>query len=203
MRRSFISIVSVLLVLSFTASVAIAATRFGSAVLFTASPSASASSAQSLASAGGASFSVAYYTATAGGSKGASCAAPCTGLRLNARSTLVGLGNADATNTLTAVGTPIVTCTNQGGNTAPGQNAPNVTIGGQQAIGASQIGKNGTAPLDVTAHVPPELLQPLPGRAWGCPNDNWTAQIIAVTFTQATIRVYQNGAVSLQQTFHF
>ena len=180
--------------LSFTASVAIAATRFGSAVLFTASPSASASSA---------SLSVAYYTATASGSKGASCAAPCTGLRLNASSTLVGLGNADATNTLTAVGTPIVTCTNQGGKTAPGQNAPNVTVSGQQAIGASQIGKNGTAPLDVTAHVPPELLQPLPGRAWGCPNDNWTAQIIAVTFTQATIRVYQNGAVSLQQTFHF
>lgn len=201
MRRSFLSILSVLLLLSFTASVALASTRFGSPVLFTAS--ASASSAQSLASADGTSLSLAPYVATARGSRGGSCAAPCTGLSLNAKSTLVGLGQANATDTLTAEGTPIVTCTTQGGNMAPGQNAPNVTISGQQAIGASQIGKNGTAPLDVTAHVPPELLQPLPGRMWGCPNDNWTAQITAVTFTQATIKIYQNGTVSLQQTFHF
>jgi hypothetical protein len=108
------------------------------------------------------------------------------GLTLNATGELSGLGNGDVLVTMTAMADVTSTCTNNGGNEAPGQNPAPITVSGSQAIPASEV-KNGTTPFDVTTAAPPSIIAGAPD----CPNPNWTEQITDLSFTSATITVEQ------------
>jgi hypothetical protein len=108
------------------------------------------------------------------------------GLSLNAAGSLAGLGNGDVLVTITAQANVTSTCTNQGGNQAPGQNPAPITVTGSEAIPADEI-KNGTTPFDVTTVAPPSSIAGAPD----CPNTNWTETITDLLFTSATITVEQ------------
>jgi hypothetical protein len=95
-------------------------------------------------------------------------------------------------------GIPVVTCTNQGSNPAPGQNPSQITASGFQFIGPVNIDEKGKATVGV------ETLDPvISGTEGGCSNDNWTATVDFVYWTNATIYVYDNvsGALAAKQNY--
>jgi hypothetical protein len=108
------------------------------------------------------------------------------GLTLQAAGELAGLGNGDVLVTVEATADVYATCTNQGGNQAPGQNPAPITVMGSQAIPEEEI-KNGNTPFSVVTLEPPRIIPGAPD----CPNPNWTEEIEDLAFTSATIMVYQ------------
>lgn len=118
------------------------------------------------------------------------------GTTLTTTGKLAGLGNEDLRITVAVTGTATkITCTNPGGNQAPGQNKPGVTASGSQTISSDQI-KNGSVNIRVTTAEPAQLTP----RQAGCPNNRWTARIDDVEFESAKITVVQGGRVVLEET---
>ena len=138
-------------------------------------------------------------TASAGGAVKLSGALFSLG-SLSAAGTLTGLGgyNQGVTAELVARGIPVVTCTNQNGNQAPGQNPPQVSVTGEQFVAPQDITQKGMSPMNITAEP-----GPITGTQGGCPNDNWTAQIDFVFWTNATISVHDiaTNDLLLQQDY--
>jgi hypothetical protein len=116
------------------------------------------------------------------------------GRTLTASGSLAGLGNQNIDVVVTATGTATVTCTNPAGNVAPGQTFTTTVTGSDTDI---QV-KNGRAFFSATTAEP---VAP----AGSCPNPKWSAAVGDVTFTSATITVFQPSGsqnVVLQQTFN-
>ena len=111
-----------------------------------------------------------------------------------------GLGNTDVTVELNASGIPAVTCTNPGGNQAPGQNPSKVSASGEQFLVHANYTKNGRSAFGV------ETEEPQPGltaKQMGCPNSSWSASIDFVFWTNATITVTNTltGSVLSKQNY--
>jgi hypothetical protein len=117
--------------------------------------------------------------------KGPSCVD--NGLTATCTGTIAGLGNGNVIATLdfpNATGT--TTCTNPGGNQAPGQNpaTPAATSG---SAFIPKV-KNGTVSFTVITDPP---TNPTP-QAAGCPNGQWTAAFNNITFGNGTLTITQD-----------
>jgi hypothetical protein len=114
------------------------------------------------------------------------------GLSLHATGDLSGLGNGDVLVTLTAQANVTSTCTNNGGNAAPGQNPAPLTVTGSQAIPAGEV-KNGTVTFNVDTQAPNPLIAGAPD----CPNPTWDESIDSLAFTSAVIVVQQPAGTTV------
>ena len=109
---------------------------------------------------------------------------------------LTGLGNGDVTITIKTTGTATTLCTNQGGNTSPGQNKTPVSPSGQITVPSTEV-KNGNLHVCLSTQPPPA---PTAAEA-GCPNNNWSTSLTDVQFATAEIIVVQGGQVVLDTKF--
>jgi hypothetical protein len=105
--------------------------------------------------------------------------AECTGK-------VAGLGGTTFEITVTAEGNASVECTNPGGNVAPGQSFTTTTEG---SSGPQPTPRNGQFRFTVET-VTPEAP------ADSCPNPGWTAEVVDVEFTEATITLTEDGVES-------
>jgi hypothetical protein len=99
---------------------------------------------------------------------------------------VAGLGGTTFQITVEAEGIATVECTNPAGNVAPGQDTAVTVEGG---TGPQPTPRNGQYRFSFTS-ADPEPLPPTPT----CPNARWTANIVDVTFTTATLTLFE-GAV--------
>ena len=118
-------------------------------------------------------------------SSGASSSTTC-------KASLAGLGNGDLRIEVTASGSAVYQCSNNGGNTAPGQNR--VLVGPVTAptvIPGDQI-KNGNVSFTTNPAV---LTAPdtVTGAQAGCPNPNWTGVNPTLTTTDLKMTIAQGG----------
>jgi hypothetical protein len=116
----------------------------------------------------------------------------CTdiGTQLQCTGKVAGLGGTTFEITIEAAGIASVECTNPGGNVAPGQDT-SVTVAGTTE--PQPTPRNGQAQFTVTTDDP----EPLPATPT-CPNNQWTPNIVDVTFTTATLTLLENGVQSDQ-----
>jgi hypothetical protein len=111
----------------------------------------------------------------------------CTdqGLTVECTGKVAGLGGTTFEITIEADGIASVECTNPGGNVAPGQDTA-VTVAG--TTGPLPTPRNGAFVFTIETDDP-EPLPPTPT----CPNDMWTPEIVDVTFTTATLTLFEDG----------
>ena len=98
---------------------------------------------------------------------------------------VAGLGGTTFEITIEAPGIASVVCINPGGNRAPGQDTA-VTVAG--TTGPLPTPQNGQYVFTIETDDP-EPLPPTPT----CPNDQWTPEIVDVTFTTATLTLFEDG----------
>jgi hypothetical protein len=117
------------------------------------------------------------------------------GLTLTATASYAGLGNFDSLQVLTAAGDTASTCTTpSGSNESPGQNPAPVTVVGSTPVPAGDV-KNGNVTVTTSTAAP---TSPVPGSP-GCPNASWTETITDVSFTSATLQLWQDQNASAGQ----
>ena len=112
----------------------------------------------------------------------------CTdeGTTFNCTGKVAGLGGTTFEITAEAQGTATTTCTNPAGNVAPGQTT---TITATGSTGPQPTPRNGQFRFDVDSVTPT-------APAGTCPNPKWTANVVDVTFGDATLTLSENGVVS-------
>jgi hypothetical protein len=108
--------------------------------------------------------------------------------------TLYGVGVQDIDAQTTVSGFAVYTCSNKGGNSAPGQNQ--VTAGPSTSNSSfpasSAVNGHLTFTTNADALTVPSTIS---GTAAGCPNGNWTGTTPQVTVTSITLALSQGGSV--------
>lgn len=117
----------------------------------------------------------------------------CTdiGTQVSCDGKVAGLGGTTFEITVTADGIASVECENPGGppgNRAPGQDT---AISVEGSSGELPTPRNGQFVFTL-ATLSPEPLPPTPT----CPNDQWTPHIVDVSFTTATLTLFEDGVES-------
>lgn len=111
---------------------------------------------------------------------------------VNCTSELAGLGNDAIESTVTVSGFAVYTCTNQGGNSAPGQNRVlEGPLSGPTTVIPPDAIKNGRA--TVTGSATLTARPTVSGAEAGCPNNNWTGTNPQLTITSVTWTATQGG----------
>jgi hypothetical protein len=103
---------------------------------------------------------------------------------------VAGLGGTTFEITIEADGIASVECINPAGHRAPGQDTAVTVEGG---TGPLPTPRNGQFVFTIETDDP-EPLPPTPT----CPNDQWTPEIVDVTFTTATLTRFEDGVQSDQ-----
>jgi hypothetical protein len=121
---------------------------------------------------------------------GGANAPTCTDIGLQVRwsGKVAGLGGTTFEIAVEAKGIASVVCINHGGNRAPGQDT-SVTVSGTTT--PLPTPRNGQYVFTVTTDAP----DPLPATPT-CPNDLWTPVITDVRFTNATLTLLEDDAVT-------
>src|SRR5215204_2051571 len=116
----------------------------------------------------------------------------CTdiGTQVRCSGKVAGLGGTTFTITITAQGTASVVCINPAGHRAPGQDT---TVTATGSTGPTPT--NGQFTFTLTT-APPGPLPATPT----CPNRKWTPVITDVTFTTATLSLFEDSTLSDQIT---
>jgi len=116
----------------------------------------------------------------------------CTdiGTQVRCSGKVAGLGSTTFQIDVTAQGQATVECTNPGGNVAPGQTFSFTAAG---SSGPLATPRNGQFRYTVTTDAPT-------APAGSCPNPQWTANVVDVSFTSATITLREDGVISDQVT---
>jgi hypothetical protein len=125
---------------------------------------------------------------------GGNNAPTCTdiGTQVMCTGKVAGLGGTTFEITIEADGIASVECRNPGGNVAPGQDTA-VTVEG--STDPLPTPRNGRYVFSITTDDP----EPLPSTPT-CPNPQWTAEIVDVAFTTATLSLYEDGVLTDQVT---
>jgi hypothetical protein len=112
----------------------------------------------------------------------------CTdeGTFLECTGKVAGLGGTTFRIDVSASGVADVTCTNPGGNVAPGQS---FSFAGAGSTGDQLTPRNGQFRFSVETVAPTAP----PG---SCPNPMWTATVTDVHFTDATLTLFEDSTVS-------
>jgi hypothetical protein len=99
---------------------------------------------------------------------------------------VAGLGGTTFEITLSAPGTASIECENPGGNVAPGQDTTLTATGSSGPLPTPRNGQYRFAVLTQTPVVPNTPT---------CPNPAWTAHVIDVVFGDATLQLFEDGAL--------
>jgi hypothetical protein len=131
-----------------------------------------------------AAFAQSGHFVTGGGN-----APECTdiGTQVQCTGKVAGLGGTTFEITVAASGIATVECENPAGNVAPGQDTA-VDVAGSS--GPLPTPRNGQFIFTVTTDAPTVPNVPT------CPNPQWTARVVDVTFGDATLSLFEDGALS-------
>jgi hypothetical protein len=118
---------------------------------------------------------------------GGNNAPQCTdiGTQVECTGKVAGLGGTTFEITVEADGIASVVCINPAGHRAPGQDTAVTVEGSSDELSTP---RNGQYRFTVTTNDP----GPLPSTPT-CPNPQWTAEIVDVTFTTALLTLYEDG----------